>query len=224
MKSRSGRPSDGTHSRNWGAGFASRWGNSPPNRWADLAGRHRRLAVGSALLTVPFVVMAAAPSESYSDRLFSAAHLLAAVSLLWLAWDLVRFASLVSAWRLPHASIVALAVSFWVLYRHRTEQFEMLVENQPLLLPGVAMIGLAIGVMVLADRNPQPQLYSGIGRLLLVSSAVPVGVATTVGVIVGLRFGVYSVGVALASVLLVTIALFEGRLLWRAVALVVQLR
>ncbi len=170
--------------------------------------------------------MASAPTDTYSDRVFSVAHALVGGSLLWLARDLTRTASLLGFNRLPHLSLASILVGLVVLYRHRTEHFEQLFEAQPLLAPGMVLFVSAVGLLALDDFNRRPgQLGGLVGRMLLGVSASTVGFAAIGGMFTGyLVPPAYWLGVGSAGVLLVGMALFEGRLLWRAIDLARSVR
>lgn len=234
VKSNTSRPSDGSSvpsgdrpglafAKQRSGVLAARWGNWGPNRLVDRAGRHRRFAIACASLTLPFLVMGSAPAAAYHDKLFSTAHVLVGLSLLWLARDLIHHGSLVSGARnLPHMSIGSLAVGFTLLYRHRTEHFENLLEAQPSLGLGMTLFGAAVGVLSVDDRRHRPgQLGGLVGRLMLVLSASIVGIASIGGLLAGhLSPPAYWLGVGSAGIMLIGMAVFEGRLLWRAIALV----
>lgn len=242
VKPNTGRPSDGssahagvppdsppplvplsTFASTFVSTFASRWGNWAPNRLADRAGRHRRLAIGCALLTVPFLVMAANPAAAYHDKLFATSKVLVGLSFLWVARDLIGTGSLIGGGvlRLPHMSVVSLAGSFALFHRHRNDHFESLIEAQPLLRPGIILFGVAVVVLAVDDRRQRPSQLGGFaGRLLLVCGASIVGLASIGAMFAGyLSPPAYSLGVSSAGVLLIGMAVFEGRLLWRALAL-----
>ena len=84
-----------------------RWGRSALNRLADRAGRHRRIALGSAILAVPILVQSLAVMGRSEFRAFGALHLLVAGSLLWLTCDLMRYGSLVDGRSRPRRLPVA---------------------------------------------------------------------------------------------------------------------
>jgi hypothetical protein len=204
--------------------IAELWGNLGLNRVIDGAGRHRRLAAGCGLLTIPFLVMGAATTTVYADRVASFGLFLAAGSFLWLASDLIRTGRLVGSNRFPHASVAALGIGFWMIHHHHSDQLDDLFESEPLLTPGLALFAAAVGTLTLEDRTsttgPSARF---VGRTLLVCSAFMVGYSAVAATFTNSMAPAYALGIGSAGAMLIAMATFEGKLLWRGIALALSI-
>ncbi len=172
-------------------------------------------------MTVPFLLMAAALATTDSYRTYALSHVLAAASLLWVARDLTSTGSLIGWKRAPHLSMMSLLIISLIWVRSRPAEFADLFGSEPLLSPEMLVFGAALGVLTLDDFNHRPARWTGlVGRVLLVGGGMAVGFAA-----MGAMFGcyekqpTYSLGLGLAGTLLVAMAIFEGRLLWRGIEL-----
>ncbi len=204
-----------------GSSLSMVWGRSPVNRLADRAGRHRRLAAGFGLLAVPTSVMGSVLLRSVDTVPFAIAHFAMAASLLWSAIDLVRGGSLVDDRRRPLASSAALFVAVVGLHMSALSSHH---GYRPLLTVGLVSLGVAIVLSTLADRSRNPLTGLG-GRLFLVIGGPLVGVAELSGMVESFdAYPVYAVCLGMIGALLVWMAIFEARLLWRGIMLVFAVR
>ncbi|MGI9596734.1 MAG: hypothetical protein ACR2QK_11270 [Acidimicrobiales bacterium] len=206
----------------WISRALAAWGDSPPNHFADRAGRHRRVAIGFALLTAPMVMMASALLIQGRFVIFALAHLASAGSFLWVAWDLTRHASLIGRRNLPHVSVLALFLAFAGLRLSCPEGFVRDFGARPFFVPGLVMLGAALVILAVDDGRTAktPQLTGLIGRVVLILGGVVLGLAEIAAMVNGLpALPVYSLGLGVVGSLLLATAASEARLLLLAVSL-----
>ncbi len=165
-----------------------------------------------------FVMTGALPAHARFGS-FWVAHLLVAVSFLWVAADLVRWGSLVGARRRPHPSLLALCGALVARYLTGPSRADRYLEVAPLFTIGLIILGGALAVLAMDDRRRDPLLGLS-GRLLLVSGGATLAVAELHRMVQGLtEHPAYALGVGGAGMLLGAMAGFEARLLCRAAAL-----
>lgn len=151
--------------------------------------------------------------------IFALAHAVVAGAFLWVARDLTRRASLVDSRGLPHLSVVTLFAAVALLRVACPAEFGRQFGFMPLFTPGLAVLGLAVVVLAIDDRNPS-RLIGLVGRLILIIGGLLTGIANIIRMMHGLSsYTTYSLGLGVAGLLLVLMALFEGRLLRRAISL-----
>ena len=191
----------------------------PPNQLADRAGRYRRVAIGFSLLAVPMTAMGASVIGRPEYQLFALCHLAVAAAFLWVARDLVLWGGLIGPARRPHASLVALLGLLALLWVASPAGFGSRFGSMQWLAAGLALLASAVAIL-LADEL-RPNAVNGlVGRSLLVAGGAVLGVAEIIRM--GNALGaepLYALGVGLAGLLLCAMAVFEFRLIRRAVQL-----
>lgn len=177
------------------------------------------MAIGFSALAIPLATMAWAVLLDGGFLSYSLAHLVMSVCFLWVARDLIRWASLVGRHRLPHPSMIALFVAVALVRFTRPPELATRFGSMPGLTVGVLMLGAALVILAIDDRSPNP-LVALIGRMTLIAGGAIAGLAEIIRMMRGFReYPVYSLGLGGAGVLLGAMAVFEGRLLRRALAL-----
>lgn len=192
------------------------------NRLADRAGRHRRIAVGFSLLTVPMLVMGFVLAASGEPLVFTLSHFAAAGSLGWLARDLVVRRSLVNSTGIPHLSVVSLCLAFGSVRISCPEEFEAELGLRRLVTAGLLVLGLALITMALGDRSPDPTVGLA-GRLILIVGGATLGLGQIGRMINGYdTHPLYALSLGVAGLLLLALSGFEARLVLRAFQLVMK--
>lgn len=188
------------------------------SRFIDGAGRHRRIAVCFALAALPVILMGGAVLQDH--RLFAAYHLVAAVSLLWIAVNLVRQGTFVDGSGMPPAALGALAGSLILLRVTAPTSVNQGLGGQVPLILSHGLLLVAVMVLVVGDRRNDP-LVMFIGRVLLVLGGLLFGLTQVFRLANGLDTNLwYSVGVGLVGLIFFCLGLSEARLVRRALHLV----
>ena len=196
-------------------------GTQAVNGVVDRAGRYRRFAAGFALLAFPAAAMGFSLWIVGGFSIFAICHLVVSASLIWLAADLIRWASLVDTKGIPHASLGAVLASMVVLRISAPQWVSGDLGSRSLV--ALSLIGLCSAMIVLAIADRKSSTTAALaGRALLVFSGLIFGVAQLTRMVNGVAdYTAYSVGLGFVGLVVLATVHFEGRLLWRSIQWIV---
>ncbi len=203
------------------AELARRWGCCAPNRFADRAGPHRRIALGLAAVCLPLVVVSAGAlaGGGLSTSGSAAAHLVSAIGCGWLAADLFRTGRVTRLNGLPHTSSVVLlgGIGMLVVFARVEPSIGF---GPPILL--VTGLGLLVGgyILLMTAERLRDRSLAVVGRWAIVGGAVLVG-AVELGRTISMLPGapIEAGGLGLVAVSILATGCFEARVLLRGAAL-----